>query len=77
MGLPRHRRPGQARQHLAQTKQAIEAVCGFGQMAQRIFSLTDGVVTAAYRAFDIAKHHVFPEAGAANFSGQRANPSLA
>ncbi len=61
MGLTEHHRAHQLRQHLAQTKTAVESVCGFRQMQARVLALPDRVVAAADRAIDLGQHDVHPE----------------
>lgn len=64
MGLAQHRGPGKTWQHRAKTKLPVETIGGLGQIAPRIFALTDGVVAPAGRAFDVAQQCIDPTCAA-------------
>jgi len=58
MRLAQHHGAGRRRQHLAKAKPPAKTIGGLGQILARIFALTDGVVTSADRAFDVAQQYV-------------------
>jgi len=60
MRLAQHHRTHQSRQHLAQSKSAVETVCRFSQIVPCILALADRMVAAADRALDVVQHDVDP-----------------